>query len=243
MKRLFAIIFALISSIAFGATTVPVQLLNPTGSSSGQTIVSTGASSAPGWSTVGLSGLTAIAANTVVANATGSSAAPTAFAMPSCSANGSTLLWTAGTGFTCTTLSRVQAVNTSGQSISNNSATTTTNWTVSNQVGSAFVGSTGVYTTPATGYYEISFQLEYDLTTPPIGTQLLTAITVAGTTVANGITTIASTSQTKAASQVTAIVKLTVGQTVTFQAYQNSGAAVTLDTGAANIYLSIQQLP
>lgn len=101
MKKLFTALLALISSVAFATTTVPVQLLNPTGSSSGQVIVSTGASSAPGWATVPLSGLSSIAANTVLANATSSSAAPTAFAMPSCSASTNALTWTTNTGFTC----------------------------------------------------------------------------------------------------------------------------------------------
>jgi len=56
MKRFLATILALCASIAFGATTVPVQLLNPIGSLSGQAIVSTGPSSAPGWTTVANAG-------------------------------------------------------------------------------------------------------------------------------------------------------------------------------------------
>lgn len=103
MKRLLtAALFALSSSV-FAATLVPVQLLNPAGSTSGQVIVSTGASTAPGWATVPLSGLSSMAANTVVANATSSSAAPTAFPMPSCSSSNSSLQWSNGTGFACLT--------------------------------------------------------------------------------------------------------------------------------------------
>lgn len=49
MKRFFVLVLSLCASLAFGATTVPVQLLNPTGSSAGQAIVSTGSSSAPAW--------------------------------------------------------------------------------------------------------------------------------------------------------------------------------------------------
>ena len=41
------------------------------------------------------------AANTVLANATSSSAGPTAFAMPGCSSTSSALQWTSGTGFGC----------------------------------------------------------------------------------------------------------------------------------------------
>jgi hypothetical protein len=43
------------------------------------------------------------AANTVLANATGSTASPTAFAMPSCGASNNALRWNSGTGFFCIT--------------------------------------------------------------------------------------------------------------------------------------------
>lgn len=52
MKR---ILFALLSAVcmyANAATLVPIQLLNPAGSTSGQAIVSTGASTAPAWSAI-----------------------------------------------------------------------------------------------------------------------------------------------------------------------------------------------
>ncbi|WP_155640647.1 beta strand repeat-containing protein [Burkholderia pseudomultivorans] len=51
---------------------------------------------------VTLPSLAAQAANTVIANATGSSASPTAFSMPSCSNGNQALRWTSGSGFTCT---------------------------------------------------------------------------------------------------------------------------------------------
>jgi len=105
MKRIItgALAALLCASIASAATLVPVQLLNPTGSTAGQVINSTGSSTAPTWGNVAATALAAQAANTVVANVTGSSAAPTAFAMPSCSAAGNALRWTSGTGFICST--------------------------------------------------------------------------------------------------------------------------------------------
>lgn len=48
-----------------------------------------------------LTGLVTQAANTVVANVTGSTASPTAFAMPSCSGANNALRWTLGAGFSC----------------------------------------------------------------------------------------------------------------------------------------------
>jgi hypothetical protein len=101
MKKLFGAAIALIASVAFGATLTPIQLLNPAGSTSGQVILSSGPSSAPSWGGISLSGLGAIAANTVVANATSASAVPSAFSMPSCSSSSSALQWTSNTGFTC----------------------------------------------------------------------------------------------------------------------------------------------
>lgn len=104
MKRLItALATAFYAALASATTFLPVQLLNPSGSTSGQTIVSTGASSAPTWSSIGVNGIAAIAANTVLANATGSSASPTAFAMPSCSASSSALGYTTSTGIICNT--------------------------------------------------------------------------------------------------------------------------------------------
>ncbi len=52
-----------------------------------------------------LSGVVAQAANTVAGNATASSAAPTALAMPSCSGAANALIWTTSGGFGCNSLS------------------------------------------------------------------------------------------------------------------------------------------
>lgn len=56
MKKSLIALLALFSSVAFATTTVPVQLLNPTGSAAGQAIVSAGASTAPAWGIVGVAG-------------------------------------------------------------------------------------------------------------------------------------------------------------------------------------------
>lgn len=103
MRKLFASILALFAGAAIAATTAPVQLLNPAGSTAGQAIVSTGPSSAPAWGAVSSGSLAPIAANTVLGNFTGSSAAPAAFAAPSCSTANSALKYTSGTGLSCGT--------------------------------------------------------------------------------------------------------------------------------------------
>lgn len=73
MKKLFAAALAAIASIAFGATTTPVSLLNPAGSAANQTVLSTGPNSAPAWGTISLSTLTGIVP--VTGGGTGSSTA------------------------------------------------------------------------------------------------------------------------------------------------------------------------
>jgi hypothetical protein len=112
MKKILGALIALFASAAFSATTVPVQLINPTGSTTGQAIVSTGSSSAPTWGNVTATTLSPQAANTVVANATASTASPIAVAMPSCSTVNSALQYTSGTGFGCFTNSATLAANT-----------------------------------------------------------------------------------------------------------------------------------
>lgn len=52
MKRISAAALALFCATSFGATLNPVQLLNPAGSTSGQAILSTGATTPPAWTTI-----------------------------------------------------------------------------------------------------------------------------------------------------------------------------------------------
>jgi hypothetical protein len=86
MRKILGAILALFCVSAFGTTYVPVQLLNPAGSTSGQAILSTGSSSVPVWGNVSataLTGLVPIAnggtnAATAAAALTNLGAAPTA---------------------------------------------------------------------------------------------------------------------------------------------------------------------
>lgn len=76
MKRLFAAALAAFASLAFGATLSPVALINPAGSTAGQAIISTGASSAPVWGAVPLTGITGTLA--IVNGGTGATTAAAA---------------------------------------------------------------------------------------------------------------------------------------------------------------------
>lgn len=100
MRKTLTGLLAVISITALAQTKTPVQLLSPT---AGQTIVSTGPNTVPSWANVTATALGPQPANTAVANVTGSSAAPTATALPSCSTGNSALKYTSGTGFSCGT--------------------------------------------------------------------------------------------------------------------------------------------
>lgn len=129
MKRILGAVLLFAASLASAATLAPIQMLSPTGSTAGQSIVSTGPSTPPGWANAIAGGLSPVAANTVIANATASSASPTAFAMPSCSTTNSALKYTSASGFSCGTTFALTTTNTfsGNQTISGATALFTAN--------------------------------------------------------------------------------------------------------------------
>lgn len=147
MKKLFAALLLALTSSVFAATLTPIQLLNPAGSTSGQVIRSTGPSTAPAWGNVTAANLATQAANTVLANVTGSTASPTAVALPSCSTSTSALQYTSGTGFGCFT-SMAVTTGTLGQFSSTTSAQLAAVLTDETGTGSVVYGTSPTITTP-----------------------------------------------------------------------------------------------
>lgn len=280
MKRLLVLVaLACAAAASFGATLNPVQLLNPSGSTAGQAIVSTGASSAPAWGNVTAAALGAQAANTVVANATGASAAPTAFAMPSCNTTSSALIWTPGTGFQCSTAinaaalggatfasptaigsttpstgkftsvsttasAKVFAINTSAQSIANNTNAVVTGWTAVTNQNSNFVASTGVFTAPRAGFYQISGAIGFVSSAFTAGQNVAVVILKNGSMLVQGARVVETTVTTaQDAPPVSVMVQLAAGDTVSIAAFQNSGAAVALNNGGTIVWMSISETP
>ena len=227
MKKILFGLAALYSSFAFSATLVPIQLLNPTGSSSGQAIVSTGASTAPAWGNVNAATLNGAT-----------------FAAPG--PIGST---TASTGaFTTLNASGNDALmyqDSNAQSIPNGTATTVTTWTkVTDRVNANFNASTGVFTAPATGQYWVAANLTYAVTTG--GSGIVQAIRIVGNsvTLAEQQLSITTTTTAPQTVSVSTLVSLTAGQTIVIQAFQNSGSAVVLAIGSAyNNSVSITRIP
>jgi hypothetical protein len=102
MKKLIGVLVALFATAAFGATLNPIQSLNPAGSTAGQAVVSTGPTTLPTWGAPTFT-YPSQAANTDLANTTGSSAVPVAVSIPSCSTSSSAIDYTSGTGWGCNT--------------------------------------------------------------------------------------------------------------------------------------------
>lgn len=307
MKKLVTGALALFSALTFGATLGPVQLLNPTGSTAGQAIVSTGAATAPAWGTVSAAALAGIlpianggtnagaASGTALDNITGfagtgflkrtgagaysfiadplpianggtgqtsASAALTALggatvaqatsavAISGGTINGTTIGGTTPGAGTFTTLkgnslAKVFATKTSALSLTNNAATTIVSWTTTYDVNSNFNAATGTFTAPATGYYVVSVQVVTATAAIAAGSVASLTIVANGSSAAIGETTYAAASgaNTPITVQTTALVSLASGQTLTVQAFQNSGGAVNTTTNPNATYISIAQIP
>ncbi|HDR9048751.1 TPA: hypothetical protein QDA94_002982 [Burkholderia vietnamiensis] len=134
--------------------------------------------------------------------------------------------------------------NSSAQSIPNNAATTITGWTkVSDRVNANFNPSTGTFTAPATGYYKVDAQVTFASGAGIVGGSYLCQILVNGSAVAVGSKFSETTANVARSTSVSAVVSMTAGQTLTIQAYQNSGSAVTLVSSASQTLLSISRIP
>lgn len=286
MKRLIAAIsMAFAALTAAAATLSPIQLLNPTGSTSGQAILSTGSSTAPAWGNVSISSLTGIlpvanggtnaatasgtsldniagfsgtgfltrtgagayafqsatngitlgnlaqaGANTVLANATGSTANWAAFTMPSCSSSTSALQWTSGTGFSCYASSATTTAGLS-QFASTTSAQLAGVLSDETGTGSAVFGTSPTIGTPTISGGTIN-NASVGATTPSTGafTTLAASSTVSGTGFSNYLASPPAIGGTTAA----AGSFTTLSSTGTFTPSQTSGIVGTTTSNNAN---------
>lgn len=130
------------------------------------------------------------------------------------------------------------------QSFSTGTGAIVTTWTkVFDRVNANFNASTGVFTAPATGYYQVSAQLEFAAATNVVNSLLQLSIFANGVNVAAGRTYEMSTGSNLNSVTVSATVSLTSGQTITVQGLQNSGSSRALSGVAVSNYLSINRLP
>jgi hypothetical protein len=135
--------------------------------------------------------------------------------------------------------------NSAGQSIPNNAATTVTGWTkISDRVNANFNASTGVFTAPATGIYQVGGQITYAAVSATAGIDFTANVIANGTAVAQGQVAVeTASSQTVSVPIPMTDVSLIAGQTIVIQAYQNAGSAVSLLNYGVFNTLSINRLP
>jgi hypothetical protein len=133
--------------------------------------------------------------------------------------------------------------NTAGQTIATATLVTVTTWTkIFDRVNANFNASTGVFTAPATGYYQISGMLNFASGTAAVAAQYSVVIVYNGVA---GITQSVfqqSTSAVPVAVPFAAVISLAAGQTLLIQAFQSSGVSRTLQSGSAS-YISINRIP
>jgi hypothetical protein len=138
-------------------------------------------------------------------------------------------------------MSSVVADTEGGQNIPNATVTTLTGWSASRNVGSNFVPSTGVYTVPFSGLYDIRAAIAFINAGVAADTQCLLAPYLNGVQVLqNGVTYQTATAVIMQTSG-SWLIYATAGQLLTIRAFQNSGGAVTLNTASLSNWLMIQQ--
>jgi hypothetical protein len=135
--------------------------------------------------------------------------------------------------------------NTSGQSIPNNTPTTLTTFTkVSDRVNANFNASTGTFTAPATGIYQVGGAVTFSTATGVSGAIYTAAVVANGVTIAQSrFDQTATTSVPVQVAIPLTVVSLTAGQTIVFQVSQSTGVARTMSTAAALNFISISRLP
>lgn len=146
------------------------------------------------------------------------------------------------TTITANSMSRVIASTTNAMSIPNNSATTITTWTAALNTGTNFTASTGVYTAPVTGQYEVSAAFRATSASLGAATQFIVIVVVNGVSTIQAGSTYPATGTAAAQAHISGIVSATAGQTIVVQVFQTSGATLTLDGSAASNWLSINRL-
>jgi hypothetical protein len=139
----------------------------------------------------------------------------------------------------------IQAGNGSGQSIPTTQATTINGWTNNTiTIEGAWNNTTGIFTCQRAGYYSFSVSIAYAIHSAPVNSEYNIAIAI------NGVASFTSAFFRQSAEnvllqvpQVQGIRFLNIGDTVSFNAFQSSGASRSLwIRGDVNIMV-IQELP
>lgn len=243
---------SLVSLSALCATTVPIQLVNPSGSTAGQFIASTGPTTAPAWATVTLAGLGGVTSAQAAAAAPVQSVAGRTGAVSLSVGDVSGAAPAASPTFTGTATAaklvaagntKVASRNSSAQSIPNNTATVVTGWSNVVDVNGEFNVSTGTFTAAAAGNYLVSAQLTFN-GAMPVNSLLQIQLFANGSNFVSGQTVVQNaTPTTNVVTLPPYVASLTAGQTIQIKALQSAGSSIPLVASASVNYLSIVQVP
>ena len=157
--------------------------------------------------------------------------------------NSSTNYDTSWSDFTGTTL--VQAQNTSGQSIANNTTPTITNWTnLYTQSDAEWNATTGVFTATKSGTYLVSSNLTYAAKTAAqtANTVRVLIFKNSSSIAASVMAAINTTTVVKGTGTATAILNLVVGDTITIRTFHDLGSAALLNTTDGWNNVTIQEI-
>ncbi|MEI5996843.1 hypothetical protein H3V53_06395 [Paraburkholderia bengalensis] len=140
--------------------------------------------------------------------------------------------------------SKVIASNSTSQSIATSTQTTITGWTATMNQGSNFVASTGVYTAPAAGTYDIRAAIALTPASSVIGAQIILEATVNGVVVQSTTLSQQLTGNTfqNAVSGAFRVI-CNSGDLITLRVFQTTGASMTLNGVSTANWLSIEQEP
>jgi hypothetical protein len=134
------------------------------------------------------------------------------------------------------------AINSSGQTLSNNVNTTITGWTKKKDTHLAFNASTGVYTIPVSGSYRASMSIGATPGTSSVGI-IGSQINQAGS---SSLQIRANTPFSTVGNNSSATTSYTfnclAGDTLTFSGVQDNGASLSLDTSSFFCWLSIERV-
>lgn len=132
--------------------------------------------------------------------------------------------------------------NSSGQSIPSGTQTTVTNWTKTSDSHNAFNATTGIFTAPNAGTFEISAMITMDDATASSDRNVFIRDITNSLDVVHSIRPYTTLASGQISQNVNAIIDLVAGQQIAIQVSQSSGAAQNITATAARNNLSIKQV-
>lgn len=132
--------------------------------------------------------------------------------------------------------------NSSGQSIANATQTTLTNWTKVNDSHNSFNGTTGIFTAPFAGTFEISSMITFGDTVSAGDRNVYIRNITGSVDIVHNIRPYTASASGQISQNISATVDLVAGQQIAIQVVQGSGSAQSVVGIAVRNYISIKQI-